>query len=321
MLSDFIDKILDKLATKYRSNLIGKKAVKTRLDKDAEWQLKIAANSAFEGTKLELRQTTDYWGNREPDISTVPEYYLQSLIDGKFEDVDIPHISRATRKRIQEKFTYGYEEDGGNRRLAGFSDLQENSYRYAARDYLKGFLGTWLVVLIILIGAGVWGLHGYIKHRNDVAYWKQYNTPETYKGDGYSENFPCGGVKDMQLTSDSDLSSTRDSCEYYGGSDHEQIDNYSVEVEHFLTTKYDPAQEMNCPSPTVYTGNPDTQTYYSETRTVDGVQVVICGVGSSPTVARIQQGNTIYTLEALPSVEKTTYSKLNQMIQGFQLNN
>ena len=176
-----------------------------------------------------------------------------------------------------------------------------------------------VLVLIIAIVAIV-GFVGYksYKHQQDQQYWSKINSSSSFQGDGYKAVFPCTDIT-TQNYHGSDLDSKTSTCSHFNGDKHTEIDMYSIEVEHFVSDKYSPSEDVSCADPNHFTNNVDTQTYYSEARFVDGVNIIICGKGKSPVYAKIRQGNTVYTLTVSPSVEKTTRAKLDVFISSFQL--
>jgi hypothetical protein len=322
MLDSQINKYLTRIAIKYRGSLIRKKTIENSLLSEDARYVQWAAYGALVGTPLEIHDKTDSWGFKKNAYEDIPQEYMVNLKSGTFAKLNIPHVDKQTLKGIQERFTYGNSGDSSipnSEKLIGYNRLVESNYLNAATAYLKSKAITLGIILVLIISGLSFGIHSYLKNQSDSKYWAQYNTPERYAGDGYIETFPCGGVKPISPFVSADISSSQDVCEYFGGAQHTLLDTYSVEVEHFLTDKYNPADEMSCPSPNVYTGNQDTQTYLSESRTIDGIQLVICGKGSSPLYARVLQGNVLYTLSALPHNEKDTYADLNRLIQNFQL--
>ncbi len=319
MINDFIDSLLAKLATKFKPTLINKKSVKSKFDESNNMSARWIAYGAFKGTSLEI----DDGGFPNRDYSSIPDEYIQKLMSGTFAQIKIGKVGSATLNKIQNKFTVGWQEkvDGKVSHYAGFQDVIENNYKSAARPYIKTVF-VYVGVVLTIIGASCWGLYKYKQAQDLKQYWVGINTSKTYYGDGFTAVFPCSDVKDISLLADADLNSHESSCEYFSGYNHTQIDIYSVHVEHFLSSKYNPSDEMSCPSPYIITGNPDTQTYFSETRSRDdGLTFVLCGKGSSPISAFVQKGNTVYSLSVEPADTKTTASKLDNFIRGFQVTN
>lgn len=178
---------------------------------------------------------------------------------------------------------------------------------------------------LIVLAAISYGCYKYIKANQLKHYWLNINTATDYQGDGYKITFPCSDLKQNTIVSDQDLNSTEESCTYYGGQNHSDIDMYQVETSHFLSTAYSPAADVACGNPY----DPSSNTYFNETRSLDGYQIVLCGkdapdeitgkLGPEPITAKVQVKNTVYTMKVLPSDEKTTAGKLDDFIRSFQL--
>lgn len=324
MVSNMFDKILDWFSDKFHNSLINKPSVQERINQYNYNNSRWLADNLFRDTPLEKYCRYDSKGYALDGYSKIPEIpseYLSHLMNGTFASLKIEKFNKSSLEKIQSKFTKGWEEkiDGRQRKYGGFEKAQDSFYHSAARPFLKT-ISMYILVVLVIIGVGIWGIHKYQQAQQLKQYWASINSPETYKGDGFTETFPCSQVTTETLASDSDLSSNQSGCEYFGGSDHSQIDNYNVEVDHYLSDKFSISTAMSCGNPNVYTGNQNTQAYYNETRTIDGITFVICGTGTNPITASVQNGNTVYVLTALPSNEKTTYAKLNALIQGFQLN-
>lgn len=314
-----IDDLLDKIALRFKKQLINKKSVQARLNERDDYYARWAASSALRGTPLEPPARSDSWGS-DINYKDIPDEVIWHLQKGTLTKIKTSRVSKATLEKIQHRFDNGYKDANGGRTYGSYYELKEiNGYLPAARKYIQGVL-TVICFIIALIGLGIWIGYKHVQADHQAQYWAKINSPETYTADGFTETFPCSQVTATTLDSDSNLSSKEYTCEYFGGSDHEQIDTYTVEADQFLSNEYSPASEMQCGNPNTYTGNENTQVYYNETRTIDGATFVLCGVGQNPIYARIQNGNTVYTLSADPSNEKTTYTKLNALIQGFQLN-
>jgi hypothetical protein len=322
-VTKFFDRLAENYATKHKSRLIQKRQIKEYLAVRDEDFMRWAAYSAFKGTPMDVGTKEDNIYYPTPNYDVIPLETLVSLKQGTFPDYKISKTTRQQRERVQRLFLYGdtpEEADEKGRMRAGYEQLVDSHYHQKAEENLKVKWTSIAVLLAVTFAITGFGGHAYLKHRSDVKYWASINTTQTYSGDGFTQNFPCSQVSTRTDLNGPDISSSTSSCEYFGGANHEAIDNYSVEVEHFLTDKYDPANEVACGDPMHYTGSADTQVYYNETRQIDGYTWILCGTGQSSIVARLRVNNTVFTLSALPSNEKDTAADLDNMIRGFQLN-
>jgi len=300
------EKILDKIALKYRDKLIRKKTVISKYEELNDNDARFLAKSSFYAPIEQYLSEADwdFWDN--PGQHS----YIDHLKEGTFRDLRIKGLNSKTQEKIQNRFTDGWQRDGEYWPYASYKEVQERNYLLAARTYLKK-LSVYLCIFLALIVAGVWGIYKYEQAQHLKQYWAKINSPEKYNGDGFTAVFPCTGVTTYTYLSDSDLRSSQSSCSYFGGADKMDIDTYTVEVVHFLSNQYKPSDSMTCGNLTTY-----------ETRIIHGSNFIICGLddGSYPILAHVQSGNTntVFTLSVSQSGKNTTGTKLDNFIRGFQ---
>lgn len=321
VLNKFLNKLISKYVEKHRDALLKKKQVREYLDGRDEYYTRRSASIAFKNILASTSLSSKYTSKLH-SYSNIPKIWLVSLRQETFPSDNLGKITKSQKEDIQFIFTFGYSLyiNKESNDVEGYLQEVEAGFQYIAREYLKTRLAKIAilvaVVIVILVITGTI----YLKHEASVKYWAAIDTSQVYKGDGFTETFPCSGVRSIKMAGSSDLTSDESMCTYSPGPGHNSSDMYIVNVEHFLTDKYSPASEVTCGDPMIYTGSANTQVYYSEKRQEYGLTWVLCGKGQNPIMAKMQSGNTVYTLEAIPNKMVDTSADLDTLLRSFQLN-
>lgn len=215
------------------------------------------------------------------------------------------HPKKLKYKEVQEKF----DEQ--------FPSFQQDTALRAHQDWKNNMIGLSVFLVFIVIFIGWLGYKLYQQHQ-DTVYWQTINTPTSYNGNGYKIVFPCSDVKNVTLLNDADFNTVSDSCMYFGGSDHSALDSYTVQTSRYLSNKYNISEAADCSDYTDDTTNIQYHAIYHEKRSINGVNIYICGWDSKIVNAKIINNDTVYTLSVIPSDSTTTYKKLNDFISTFQ---